>query len=153
MTNPWIEHLRQYAFKNKMTYAQALKDPKAQALYKKSTMGGAQDNPQEIDSPTTAGYRRQIGQLEAKIAKRALQRQVESLRYYLMDNIEVLRASKIISNAESMNFKQEVNTLYENMNISNQDVLPQLQAIERRLEPFLDEKRKTYWKTKHQPSI
>jgi hypothetical protein len=39
--NPWIQHLKAYASKKKITYAQALKDPKAQSSYKRDTKGGA----------------------------------------------------------------------------------------------------------------
>jgi hypothetical protein len=43
--NPWIEHLKQYASKKNITYAQAIKDPKARASYKpktaKASKGGA----------------------------------------------------------------------------------------------------------------
>lgn len=34
MANPWITHVKNYAIKNKMTYAAALSDPKCKASYK-----------------------------------------------------------------------------------------------------------------------
>lgn len=58
MTNPWIEHLKQYASKKNITYAQAIKDPKARASYKpktvKSSKGGAVygDRDEEEMTPT-----------------------------------------------------------------------------------------------------
>lgn len=36
-TNPWVEHVRQYAHKNGLTYAQALKDPEVKKGYVKVT--------------------------------------------------------------------------------------------------------------------
>jgi len=33
--NPWITHCKQYASKHKMSYRDAIKDPKCKASYKK----------------------------------------------------------------------------------------------------------------------
>lgn len=33
--NPWITHVKAYASKHKMTYNQALRDPKCKMAYKK----------------------------------------------------------------------------------------------------------------------
>jgi hypothetical protein len=33
--NPWLAHVKQYAMKHKMSYRDALKDPKTKASYKK----------------------------------------------------------------------------------------------------------------------
>lgn len=40
MTSPWIQHLRDHAATHGLTYAQALKDPRAKASYARTQRGG-----------------------------------------------------------------------------------------------------------------
>lgn len=48
--NPWIEHLKQYASKKNITYAQAIKDPKARSSYKPIVSRATS----RLDKPKTA---------------------------------------------------------------------------------------------------
>jgi hypothetical protein len=146
MTNPWIEHVKKYAQKKNMSYSQALKDPKVKQTYKKvmgrpipQKKGGAveDDTPEEVYSPTTSAYRKQIKELETKIEDRALRKRVNMVATYLKNDIEKLyRARFYLTDGQVNRLIDEIGDIVES-DASESDKLKEFERIEKYLEPHL----------------
>jgi hypothetical protein len=62
MTNPWIQHVKSYAKKNKLTYSCALSDPNCKSSYKRPVKGSGdlKSLQSQIDAAIMKGKNRKL---------------------------------------------------------------------------------------------
>lgn len=144
--NPWIEHIKAYAKKKNISYSKALKDPQAKAMYHNSRGGMVNDpqlrddddEPENIDSPTTRAYREIIKTAEAGIEKRALAKRMNMMVDSLYADIDKLvKARFYITEHQGWRLKREIDQIIGDEDISFADIVKELERIEKLIEPFL----------------